>query len=198
MLPRERAGHFGANPEAQLENAIAHDARLSAATAGRRRVSEVATYANYQLISERGAGAGWAMVGDAFGFVDPMLSPGLAMAMSSGERLARALPARGGRTASADRALRRYDRWFRETLGAWQELVDHFYDGRIFAIHRSGTAFSARHPGVVSRLLERHTGKHFAGMASGALTTNRYSRGLLRFLGKHFVRDFRPEDFAIR
>ena len=52
----------------------------------------MATYANYQLISARGSGAGWAMVGDAFGFVDPMLSPGLCMAMSSAERLAAAIP----------------------------------------------------------------------------------------------------------
>ena len=158
----------------------------------------MATYANYQLISARGSGAGWAMVGDAFGFVDPMLSPGLCMAMSSAERLAAAIPAHGGATPELDRALNLYWRWFRDQLTAWQDLVEHFYDGRIFAIHRAGSAFSQKHPGIVSRLLERHTAKHFSGMASGALTARPYSRGLLRFLGRHFARGSEPELFAIR
>ena len=110
VMPKERVQRFGATPEEQLENAILHDTRLAAATSERRRVSPVATYANYQLISERGSGAGWAMVGDAFGFVDPMLSPGLCMAMSSAERLADAIPAHDGRTAEVDRAAPRSPR----------------------------------------------------------------------------------------
>ena len=76
--------------------------------------------------------------------------------------------------------------------------MEHFYDGRIFAIHRAGSAFSQNHPGIVSRLLERHTAKHFSGMASGALTARPYSRGLLRFLGRHFARGSEPGLFAIR
>ena len=51
----------------------------------------VATYANYQLISQRGFGPGWVMVGDAFGFVDPMLSPGVFLALRSAELVADAL-----------------------------------------------------------------------------------------------------------
>ena len=117
VMNKDRARRFGATPEEQLEGAIENDARLAAAAAQRRRVTPVATYANYQLISERGAGPGWAMVGDAFGFVDPMLSPGLCMAMASAERLADAIP-RTRRSASARSIahLARYDRWFRETL----------------------------------------------------------------------------------
>ena len=198
VMGGEHAKRFGATPEEQLEGAIAQDARLAAATRGRRRVTPVATYANYQLISARGAGAGWAMVGDAFGFVDPMLSPGLCMAMSSAERLAAAIPAHGGSTPGLDRALADYAQWFREMLRAWESLVEYFYDGRVFAIHRSGSAFSERYPGALSRVLERHTAKHLSGMASGALTAHPYSRGLLRFLGKYLARDFDPRDFAIR
>ena len=158
----------------------------------------MATYANYQLTSTRGAGAGWAMAGDAFGFVDPMLSPGLCMAMSSAEQLAQAIPSHGGRTPASGRRLARYARWFRDMLSAWQHFVDYFYDGRIFAIHRAGSAFSARHPGSFSRVLEAHAAKHFAGMASGALIASPYSRALLHTLERHFIRGFSPELFAIR
>ncbi len=45
------------------------------------------TYTNYQLISQQGHGKGWIMLGDAFGFVDPMLSPGLFMALESASLL---------------------------------------------------------------------------------------------------------------
>ena len=107
-------------------------------------------------------------------------------------------PAHGGATPELDRALNLYWHWFRDQLTAWQDLVEHFYDGRIFAIHRAGSAFSQNHPGIVSRLLERHTAKHFSGMASGALTARPYSRGLLRFLGRHFARGSEPGLFAIR
>jgi flavin-dependent dehydrogenase len=59
----------------------------------------VATYANYQLISERGYGRGWVMAGDAFGFVDLMLSPGVFLALRSAELLADSLAPFLGRYA---------------------------------------------------------------------------------------------------
>lgn len=197
VMNQKQAQQLGTTPEEQLERAIDQDRHLSAGCAKRRRVSPLATYANYQLISERGAGAGWAMVGDSFGFVDPMLSPGLCMAMSSAERLAGIIPARGGRAANSAEELERYWHWFREMLNAWQNFVDYFYDGRIFAIHRSGSEFSRRYPGRVSNFLERHAGKHLSGMASGAFIAKPYSQGLLRFLEKYLMRHD-PEAFAIR
>lgn len=197
VVNRDYAPRFGQTPEEQLEAIIERNPRLAAGGAGRRRVSPVASYGNYQLISEVGHGPGWAMVGDAFGFVDPMLSPGLCMAMLSAERLAGLIPARGGWNGGLAGALPGYEAWFRAQLEAWQSLVDHFYDGRIFAIHRSGADFCQRLPKAVSRLLDRHIAKHLAGMAAGALTTNPYSRGLLGFLGKHAIRGHDPKDFAI-
>ncbi len=46
-------------------------------------VTDVMTYTNYQLIGDQAHSKGWLMLGDAFGFVDPMLSPGLFMTMES-------------------------------------------------------------------------------------------------------------------
>ena len=63
VMHRDEAAKLGATPEERLENAIARDPVLSAAGRDRRRVSEVATYTNYQLISERGHGPGWVMTG---------------------------------------------------------------------------------------------------------------------------------------
>ena len=72
-----RRGRLGRTPEERLERAIANDPWLFTIGGDAKRVTDVATYANYQLISERGYGRGWVMVGDAFGFIDPMLSPGV-------------------------------------------------------------------------------------------------------------------------
>lgn len=198
VLNKEIAKKFGATPEEQLENLIESEPHLGKACPNRRRVSPVATFANYQLISECGSGKNWAMVGDAFGFVDPMLSPGLCMAMVSAEKLAATIPATTKTLAHIPAKLTKYWHWYRETLGAWQHLVDHFYDGRIFAIQRSGMDMSQRYPGLISNVMERHIGKNLSGMAAGAFINRPYSRWLLHMLSQYGIRGHKPEDFAIQ
>ncbi|MDD5198183.1 MAG: NAD(P)/FAD-dependent oxidoreductase [Terrimicrobiaceae bacterium] len=198
VINKDDAKRFGATPEEQLEGVINNDARLARECGTRRRLTPVATFANYQLISRQGVGPNWATVGDAFGFVDPMLSPGLCMAMVSAERLAGAIPVRAGCEASRAVRLRQYEKWFRHTLSAWQELVDYFYDGRIFAMQRTGVQMSGEFPGTFSKLMHRHVEKNLSGMASGAYVARPYSRWLLRTLGKRFVFGANPADFAIR
>lgn len=198
VLNKDDAKKFGVTPEEQLENIIASEPRLGGDCPDRRRVSPVATFANYQLISECGSGRNWAMVGDAFGFVDPMLSPGLCMAMLSAEKLAEAIPAHLSTGSSLPRKLTRYWKWFRETLGAWQNLLDHFYDGRIFAIQRTGLDMSRRYPGRFSSVMERHIEKNLSGMATGAFINRPYSRWLLSMLSRYGIRGHKPTDFAIR
>ncbi|WP_431271137.1 NAD(P)/FAD-dependent oxidoreductase [Dankookia sp. P2] len=47
-------------------------------------VSEITATANYSYRASRGYGEGYLMIGDAFGFVDPMFSTGVLMAMTAG------------------------------------------------------------------------------------------------------------------
>ncbi len=200
VLNKDAARQYGSTPEEQLEGIIAADPRLSRDCARRRRATPVQLYTNYQLISERGSGANWAMVGDAFGFVDPMLSPGLCMAMTSAEKIAALIPAdlpEGRLPATVPAGLHTASLWFRQQLTAWQHLIDYFYDGRIFALYCSGQDWSRRHPGLISRFMDRHISKNLAGMAAGALTTDAYARGLLHFLSRHAVRGHSPADFQI-
>ena len=76
VLGQEDAARLGCTPGNGWSAPSPTDRVLAAIADGGKRVTEVATYANYQLISEQGHGRAWAMLGDAFGFVDPMLSPG--------------------------------------------------------------------------------------------------------------------------
>lgn len=195
VFDKEHAKKYGSTPEEQLEAVIDQNKPLADACGQRKRITPVTTYANYQLISEQGHGDGWVCVGDSFGFVDPMLSPGLCMAMTSAEELANAIVS--NRPGQWDRAFIKYLDWFREMLSAWQELVDIFYGGQIFALQRTGTKISQMFPGKISMVMQRHFEKNISGMAGGGLTNNAYSKNLLRFMTRFAIYDEKPENYAV-
>jgi flavin-dependent dehydrogenase len=203
VLGQDDAARLGRTPEERFERAIASDPGLTSIVGSGRRVTDVATYANYQLISERGYGHGWVMIGDAFGFVDPMLSPGVFLALRSAEQLAdalapwlrrRALPS----AAELDSVLTSYAAGQREMLTAWLELVAYLYDGRLAALIQAGRSWMPESPGLFKRAMGTHIARHVGLLASGAATTSRYSRGLLRFLSRHGLRGADPASLAIR
>ena len=119
------------------------------------------------------------------------------MAMLSAEKLAEVIPAHGGLNNCAPK-LENYIGWFRENLTAWQELVDYFYDGRLFALHSTGMSFMKRYPFKICNVMQRHIEKNLSGMATGAYINRPYSKGLLRFLLRRGIRGYKPCDFAIR
>jgi flavin-dependent dehydrogenase len=201
VLGQDDAARLGRAPEERLERAIATDAWLSSVVGGGKRVTDVATYSNYQLISERGHGRGWAMVGDAFGFIDPMLSPGVFLALRSAEMLADTLKPWLGRAAAPspaelDAALASYAAEQDAMLSAWLELVAYLYDGRLAALMRAGRTWTT--VGFLKNAMERHMSRHVGLLASGAATTSRYSRTLLRFMSRHALRGVDPAELAIR
>jgi flavin-dependent dehydrogenase len=187
VLHKDEAAPLGSTPEERLEAAIARDSRLSEAGHERRRISEVAVYTNYQLVSERGCGPGWVMTGDAFGFVDPMLSPGMWLALRSAELLSERLD-----------DLPAYDREMRKLITAWMELIAYFYDGRMFAMYQTGTHFERKYPGRISDSMKWYFNRLIASMASGATTTAAYPRAVVKFMARHGIRGVDPMALAIR
>jgi flavin-dependent dehydrogenase len=203
VLDPDDAARLGRTPEERLDRAIAIDAWLGPIARESRRVTGVATYSNYQLISERGHGRGWAMMGDAFGFVDPMLSPGVFLALRSAELLADALAPWLERRmvaspAELDPALAAYASAQTEMLTAWLELVAYLYDGRLAALMRAGRTWTTPGMSFLKEAVEHHIARHVGLLASGAGTTSRYSRGLLRFMSRHGRRGVDPAELAIR
>src|SRR5262245_4409453 len=203
VLSRDDAAELGREPEERLHRAIATDPWLSAIAGHARMVTPVATYANYQLISERGYGRGWVMAGDAFGFVHPVLSPGVFLALRSAELVADGLAPWLARREipsphELDRALARYARLQGTMLEAWLELVAQFYDGRVAALMRSGRTWDTLGSGFLRSAIDGHVARHVGLLASGAATTARYPRALLRFLGRYALRGVDPGELAIR
>ncbi len=204
VVSKEHAKTLGDTPEERLEAAIRQEPLLAEKAKRARRITPVMTYTNYQLLTERGHGPGWVLCGDAFGFVDPMLSPGLFMSLVGAQLLDQWVFREGvqilNQPEKLEAALNQYSKRIVHWHRAWQELVRYFYDGRIFRIHLAGKNLSMKpSPLNLASRMERHSTRHIASMASGGWTCSRYSRGLMRFLSRYLVWDV-PDaaEFAVQ
>jgi flavin-dependent dehydrogenase len=203
VLGQDDAASLGRTPEERLQRAIAKDPWLSGIVGDGKRVTGVATYANYQLISQRGFGPGWVMVGDAFGFVDPMLSPGVFLSLRSAEMIADALTPFLRRSVTPSptelaSALGSYAAAQSAMLTAWLELVAYLYDGRLLALLEAGQDWLNGGSGVLKTAMKNHIERHIALQATGTATTSPYSRGLLRLLSRYGLRGIEPAPLAIK
>ena len=187
VLNKDDAAKFGTTPEERLEGIINHDPLLSAAGKNRRRVTEIATYTNYQLVSTRGCGHGWVMSGDAFGFVDPMLSPGMWLALRSAELLSENL-----------HDLPAYSQEMYKMIKAWMALIEFFYDGRIFSMYKTGMYFEKKYPGKISNFMHQFFNSKIACMASGLTTTSFFGHCLLQMFAGPAAWKNNPAALAIR
>jgi flavin-dependent dehydrogenase len=93
-------------PQEMFLHRIAASPMVSARMVGAEMTSEVFATANYSYRARQGHGDGFLMIGDAYGFVDPMFSTGVLMAMTAGELGAQAAnvwldnPVRGQKLAA--------------------------------------------------------------------------------------------------
>jgi flavin-dependent dehydrogenase len=187
MAPQVLAKH-GSSAEEQFDGVLRHDPLLREWGVTAKRITPVLRYTNYQLRSTRGVGPNWALLGDAFGFVDPVFSSGLLIGMDGAWELSRALQAGGAG------ALRRYESHVLRHLANWQRVAGYFYDGRLFTLLRVGE-FMATRP--VGRMLDFHFRKHLPRIFTGEATTHRYSMGLLDFMIRHSLLGNDPAKLAV-
>jgi flavin-dependent dehydrogenase len=105
---------------------------------------------DYSYRSTRVSGDGWVLVGDAFGFLDPLYSSGVLLALRSGEMAADAI---ADGLAKGDLSAAQLGRWgslFNEGVDRMRRLVCEYYDGFSFG------GFVRRYPelrGTITDLL---------------------------------------------
>ncbi len=105
---------------------------------------------DYSYRSKDVAGDGWVLVGDAFGFLDPLYSSGVLLALKSGELAADAI-VEG--LAAGDTSAAQLGKWgdgFNAGVDRMRRLVCEFYNGFSFG------AFMRKHPemrGTITDLL---------------------------------------------
>jgi hypothetical protein len=87
---------------------------------------------DYSYRATQVAGDGWVLVGDAFGFLDPLYSSGVLLALRSGEMAADAI---GEGLEKGDTSAAQLGRWgpgFNRGIDRMRRLVCEYYDGFSF------------------------------------------------------------------
>jgi flavin-dependent dehydrogenase len=144
-LSRGRNGH-----EQTYREEVEHCGAVKSRIEGAERTAGYFVTRDYSYRSTAVAGDGWVLVGDAFGFLDPLYSSGVLLALRSGEMAADAIVEglAGGDTSAAQ--LGKWGPAFNDGVDRMRRLVCEFYRGFSFG------AFVRRYPelrGTVTDLL---------------------------------------------
>jgi flavin-dependent dehydrogenase len=186
VVPAAYAGESDAPPEDQFDRLLHHDRIAQKIAPHAKRLTAVQRFKNYQSQSVRWYGENWVMLGDSGGFVDPVFSSGMLIAMDSAYKLTK--------TLIQEKPLSSYEKAIRQHLLAWFEIVGYYYDGRIMAGIKSGESFAETFAG---RLLVPWLSMHIGGIFIGAAATQPMSMNLLRILVKYGLQDVDPQRFSI-
>lgn len=115
-----------------------------------KRVAEYRATKDYSYRAREVAGDGWVLVGDAFGFLDPLYSSGVLLALKSGQLAADAV-VEGLQKGDTSRAqLGKWGPNFKIGMDRMRRLVCEYYDGLSFG------GFIKKHPdmkGLITDLL---------------------------------------------
>ena len=164
---------YGKTKEEQYDNYLKSEPVLQKFTANAKRETGVVQYSNYQLISQKMYGKNWILTGDAGGFLDPIFSSGLFLAIKGAFRLAKAIE------IQTESAYKTYQKEQHRELYVWQKLVDTWYTGRLFTLFKVG---QDRMDSALGRFLGPHMQKHLTRIFSGEAVYRTYSRGFLNFV----------------
>jgi flavin-dependent dehydrogenase len=122
----------GANHEKTYLEEVERCPAVKQRIAGAERVTGYFATRDYSYRSTRVAGNGWVLVGDAFGFLDPLYSSGVLLALKSGELAAEAIAGGLERGDVSEAQLGRWGAGFNEGVDRMRRLVCEFYDGFSF------------------------------------------------------------------
>ena len=104
----------------------------------------------YTYRAKKAAGDGWCLVGDAFGFLDPLYSSGLLLALTSASMAADTIDEGLCNGVTSEAQLRKWEHPYLQGMDRIRRLVCEFYDGLSFG------RFIRKHPhlkGLVTDVL---------------------------------------------
>ncbi|MDX1947925.1 MAG: NAD(P)/FAD-dependent oxidoreductase [Pirellulaceae bacterium] len=115
-----------------------------------KRYSQFFAQKEYSYRSKRAAGDGWVLVGDAFGFLDPLYSSGVLLALKSGQLAADAVVEGLAKGDTSAAQLGAWEAGYVRGMDRMRRLVCEYYEGFSFG------RFVKRHPhkkGAITDLL---------------------------------------------
>ncbi|HEX8411499.1 MAG TPA: NAD(P)/FAD-dependent oxidoreductase [Thermoanaerobaculia bacterium] len=126
VVDRDHYVRCGLEPEALLQRTIDGSPFVTDRMSRAQRVSPVHARKDFSFRMSNLAGSNYALIGDAAGFLDPIFSTGVFMAMKSADMAANAVAQRL-RTGSMD-ALHKYESDMQRGLDQYLRFIQHFYD----------------------------------------------------------------------
>lgn len=123
--------------------------------AGATRIAEFRAAKEYSYRSRQAAGDGWVLVGDAFGFLDPLYSSGVLLALKSGQLAADAIDEALARGDTSAAQLGTWTANFKVGMARMRRLVCEYYDGLSFG------RFVKQHPHLKGHLTDMLIGDLF-------------------------------------
>jgi geranylgeranyl reductase family protein len=123
-LLKQRSG----SPQQVYDEEVASCPALVERIQGARQMVDVTVMRDFSYISHRIAGDGWVMAGDAFGFLDPIYSTGVFLALKSGELAADSIIEAFERDDFSGNVLGRHGDEYVEGMESMRKLVYAYYD----------------------------------------------------------------------
>lgn len=128
VTPIEEYKKSGMSLEELFTTELSRAEEVRSLTDGAVRVSGFRTIRDWSYTCKSFHGPGWALVGDAAAFIDPLLSTGVGLALRGAHGLAPAIDAALRNPDAEERILRRYEQNYRDFLESLLSFVRFFYD----------------------------------------------------------------------
>lgn len=137
--------------EESFRRTVERHAELRFRMKGAARVTPFYTEGEYTFRFERAAGPRWLLAGDAAGFIDPIFSSGVTVALRSSSLAAKAIlrADRAGRALSGGEQ-RAYARELKKMTNVFLAMIRMFYDRHAFDVFMSGSPFLGLRRAVVN------------------------------------------------
>jgi flavin-dependent dehydrogenase len=151
-----------ADPQKVFDEELAICPELGSRLSPGRQVEPVQALLDFSYISRKIAGAGWVLVGDAFGFLDPIYSSGVFLALKGAEFAADSIHAALEANDLSAARLGRHGDEFIAGMEALRRLVYAYYDRRF-----SFARFLEKHPGCREELVNLLMGNVYRRPSTG-------------------------------
>jgi flavin-dependent dehydrogenase len=150
----------GLSPEDFLEQAIAELPLLMQTMRDAERVTPVRSAADFSYRSTRLTGDRWMLAGDAAGFIDPVFSSGVFLAVLAGEQAADILHDVLDHPAKRKKLFARYERNINKAMDVYLRFVDAWYSKEFIEVFLHPQEFF-QIPPAVNAVLGGNAGTDF-------------------------------------
>ena len=149
------------SPEAFLDAAVGEQPNVGGRLRGGYRASEVNVAADFSYRNTRMSGPRWLLAGDAAGFIDPVFSSGVFLAVLAGEQAADSLHAALDDPRKAPRLFARYEKVLNRAMDVYLRFVNAWYTKEFIEVFLHPQRF-LQLPEAVNAVLGGNIGTSFA------------------------------------